>query len=343
MKSLLLSGYKKLEYVDTPEPEIQDHEVLVRVRSCGICGSDIHGYDGSTGRRIPPLIMGHEASGEIAALGRSVQHWQIGDRVTFDSTISCGKCAYCLDGLNNLCDARRVIGVSCDEYRRHGAFAEYVAVPAHILYAIPDGVSFEQAAMVEPVSIAFHAVNLTPRKFDDPVVVVGAGMIGLLVIQTLRLAGCGQIIVVDIDPGKFNLAFQYGADVCLASDIQTVKNQVLELTHGMGAALAFDVVGLASTLETSLAGLRKGGQLTLVGNLKPRVDLPLQQVVTRQIRLQGSCASNGEYPACLSMIRRGQIQVDPIVSVVADLSEGASWFERLYHHENNLLKVILKP
>jgi len=272
-----------------------------------------------------------------------VTAWKKGDRVTFDSTISCGVCPYCREGLNNLCDQRRVIGVSCDEYRRHGAFAEYVAIPEHILYRIPDGVSDEQAALIEPVSIAFHAVNLTPIKLDDSVVVVGAGMIGLLVVQALRLAGCGQIIVVDIDPSKFELASQFGADICLVSDVDIVKKQVFDMTGGRGAACAFDVVGIASSLAVSFAGLRKGGHITLVGNLKTSVDFPLQQVVTRQVSLQGSCASSGEYPACLDMIRRGRIQVDPIISAVAPLSEGAQWFDRLYRRDGNFLKVVLKP
>ena len=128
------------------------------MRACGICGSDVHGMDGSTGRRIPPLIMGHEAAGEIAEVGAGVSGWKPGDRVTFDSTIYCGRCWHCLRGEVNLCDERRVLGVSCAEYRRDGAFAEFVAVPERILYRLPDDLSFEQAAMVEAVSVAVHAV-----------------------------------------------------------------------------------------------------------------------------------------------------------------------------------------
>lgn len=343
MRALLLQDYQKLEYTSFPDPIAGDHEVLVRVKTCGICGSDIHGYDGSTGRRIPPLIMGHEAAGEIAAVGKEVTGWKAGDRVTFDSTISCGHCAYCRQGLNNLCDNRRVIGVSCDEYRRHGAFADYITVPEHILYRIPDAVTDEQAAMVEPVSIAFHAVNLTPVHINDTAVVVGAGMVGLLVIQALRLAGCGQIIAVDVDPTKFELATRFGADACLMSDPELVRKDVLGRTGGYGASIAFDVVGISSSLEVALAGLKKGGHLTLIGNLRPVVSLFLQQVVTRQITLQGSCASNGEYQACLDMIGRGSIQVDPIISAVAPLADGAEWFDRLYRRDGNYLKVILKP
>src|SRR5215213_5559147 len=190
MKALLLSEYKKLDVVDMPIPEIGDEEVLVRVRACGICGSDIHGYDGSTGRRIPPIVMGHEAAGDIEQVGARVKDFSAGDRVTFDSTVSCGRCDYCKAGQINLCDNRMVLGVSCGEYRRHGAFAEYVAVPARILYRLPETLSFERAALIEAVSVAVHAVGLKVPAPADQVLVVGCGMIGLLVIQVLRARGC---------------------------------------------------------------------------------------------------------------------------------------------------------
>jgi len=138
MKALTLTDYKQLVYGDAPDPRIADQEVLVRVRACGICGSDVHGMDGSTGRRVPPIIMGHEAAGVIAEVGKQVKGWNVGDRVTFDSTIFCGTCWYCQRGLINLCDNRRVLGVSCADYRQHGAFAEYVALPQRILYRLPD-------------------------------------------------------------------------------------------------------------------------------------------------------------------------------------------------------------
>src|SRR5436305_331906 len=189
MKALLLKEYKQLEVTDLPTPQIGDDEVLVRVRACGICGSDVHGYDGSSGRRVPPLVMGHEASGVVAGVGKNVRNLAEGDRVTFDSTVYCGKCYFCRRGQINLCDNRNVLGVSTGEYRRHGAFAEFVAVPQHIVYKLPDNLSFEEAALIESVSIAFHAVSRTPVRLGDTAVVVGSGMIGLLTIQTLRLAG----------------------------------------------------------------------------------------------------------------------------------------------------------
>ena len=343
MKALVLTAYNHLEIQDWPRPEIAADEVLLRVAACGICGSDIHGMDGSTGRRQPPIIMGHEAAGMIVEVGAEVEGWAVGDRATFDSTIYCGRCWYCRRGEINLCDHRRVLGVSCDEYRRHGAFAEFVAVPQRVLYRVPAEVTFVHAALVEPLSIALHAVARSGVALGDTAVVVGTGMIGLLVVQALRAAGCGRIYGVDVDAQRLQAACQLGADEGFRSDTLDVKSEVLRRTDGRGADLALEVVGATATVQLALAALRKGGRLTLVGNLAPQVEFPLQAAVTREITIHGSCASRGEYPACLEMIARGRMKVAPLVSAVAPLSDGPQWFQRLHRGGEGLLKVVLEP
>ena len=164
MKALVLEEYNKLVYKDVPDPDIRPDEVLVRIKACGICGSDVHGLDGSTGRRIPPLIMGHEASGVIEATGSAVKKWHVGDRVTFDSTVYPLDDWFTLEGRYNLSDNREVLGVSPGDYKRNGAFAELLSVPQHILYRIPDSVTFEQAAMVEAAAVALHSVNVSRNE-----------------------------------------------------------------------------------------------------------------------------------------------------------------------------------
>src|ERR1039457_1714464 len=154
MKALVLKEYRKISYEDVPLPVFGPNEVLVAVKACGICGSDVHGMDGSTGRRRPPIIMGHEASGIIAEVGAGVKGWTPGQRVTFDSTIYCGACEFCRRGQVNLCNQRRVLGVSCEDYSQNGAFADLVAVPQRVLYRLSDALSFEHAALVEPFAIA---------------------------------------------------------------------------------------------------------------------------------------------------------------------------------------------
>jgi len=343
MKALVLKEYKQFALEEVPIPEVAPDEVLVEVKACGICGSDVHGMDGFTGRRRPPIVMGHEAAGVIEHVGTEVAGWKAGDRVTFDSTVYCGACFFCRQGRVNLCDHRRVLGVSCEDYRYHGAFAEYVAVPQRILYRLPDGLSFEHAALVEALSIAVHAVNRTARQLGDCAVVVGAGMIGLLVVQALRAAGCGMIVAIDLAQEKLDLAKRFGADLCLRADACDPVAEVKRLTNGRGADLALEVVGMAATVNTAIQCLRKGGALTLVGNLSPDIELPLQAVVTRELTLAGTCASCGEYPACLDLIARGVIKVDPLISAVAPLAEGPGWFDRLYAREAGLMKVVLTP
>ncbi len=296
MKALLLSQYKHLEIADLPDPTPGDGEVLISVAACGICGSDVHGYDGSSGRRIPPIVMGHEAAGTIAAIGAGVKGFAEGDRVTFDSTIFCGACANCLRGDVNLCNHRQVLGVSCAEFRRPGAFAEYVAVPSRILYRLPEKLSFAEAAMLEAVSVALHGVSLAPVTSGTTALVLGAGMIGLLTLQALRAAGCSRIFVADADSTRLALAQQTGATAVLSPKLDVVE-QVMQLTGGTGVDLAIEAVGRNETVKASIESVRKGGTVVLVGNISPEVTLPLQKVVTRQIRLQGSCASAGEYPA----------------------------------------------
>lgn len=342
MKALILKEYLKLAYEDVPRPEVGPHEVLVAVKACGICGSDVHGLDGSTGRRRPPLIMGHEAAGIIAELGSGVTGWQRGDRVTFDSTIYCGECEFCRLGLVNLCEQRRVLGVACAEYSQPGAFAEYVAVPARILYRLPEALPFEHAALIEPFTIAFHAVQRSPVQLNETAVVVGCGMIGLAIIQAAGLCGFGRIIAVDVAPEKLALAGQLGATDFVNSALAPV-DEILRLTRGRGADRAFEAVGLSGTVDLAVRCVRKGGDVTLVGNVAPQVALPLQVVVTRELTLSGTCASAGEYSACLDMMARKAIDPAPLLSVVAPLAEGAIWFDRLYRQEAGLLKVVLTP
>jgi L-iditol 2-dehydrogenase len=299
--------------------------------------------DGSTGRRIPPIVMGHEASGIIVDTGKNVKNWKKGDRVTFDSTVYPLDDWYTRKGLYNLSDNRMVLGVSSGEYRRHGAFAEYVNIPQHILYRIPESVGFVQAAIVEPVAVAAHAADLTPLLWNDTVVVVGTGMIGLFLIQVLRSKGCGKIIAVDLDEEKLLLARKFGADHTCNPKSVDVRLGVAALTENRGADVAFEAVGIPATVKTAIECVRKGATVTLVGNLTPSIDIPLQMIVTRQLRLQGSCAICGEYPAVMDMIGRRQVDVDALVSAEAPLSEGEAWFRKLYSREPGLIKVILNP
>jgi L-iditol 2-dehydrogenase len=343
MKALLLTEYSKLEMADLPIPQPAAQEVLIRVEACGICVSDVHGYDGSSGRRIPPIVMGHEAAGTIESVGSGVSGYKKGDRVTFDSTIYCGECEYCRKGAMNLCGHREVLGVSTPEFRRAGAFADYVVVPSLVLYKLPDSVSFAEAAMVEPLSVAVHAVALSDIAKGSTALVVGAGMIGLLVLQALKEAGCSQIIVSDIDDTRLKLARDLGATATVNAKTSDAIAEVKKLTNGAGVDTALEAVGSTPTIKAAIESVRRGGTVTLIGNISPTAEIPLQAVVSRQIRLQGSAASSGEYPQAIDLIARGAVTVKPLITAVAPLEEGAQWFTRLHNREANLMKIVLNP
>ncbi|HKW17816.1 MAG TPA: galactitol-1-phosphate 5-dehydrogenase [Terriglobales bacterium] len=342
MKALLLSQYRQLQITDIPMPALGDDELLVRVAACGICGSDVHGFDGSSGRRIPPIVMGHEAAGIVADVGKNVSGFKSGDRVTFDSTVYCGDCPNCRRGNMNLCDRRQVLGVSCGDYRRNGAFAEFVVVPGRIAYHLPENLSFNEAALLEAVSVALHAVALAPKPADGAALVVGAGTIGLLVQQSLAACGYSRIFVTDVDENRLKLSKSLGATAILNSGPGLLP-EVMRLTSGVGADVVIEAVGNNQAVSTAINCTRKGGTVVLVGNVSPEVTIPLQVVVSRQIRLQGSCASCGEYPRAIELMSAGKINVKPLISAVAPLDEGPQWFDRLYAREPNLMKVVLAP
>ncbi len=343
MKALLLSEYSRLDVVDLPMPRPGPDDVLIKVEACGICGSDVHGYDGSSGRRIPPIVMGHEAAGTVAAVGPQVTDLREGQHVTFDSTVYCGHCQYCLRGENNLCENREVLGVATPEFRRAGAFAEYVVVPRRIVHPLPDQLAFSDAAMIEPLSVAVHAVKLSEVPPHGNALVVGAGMIGLLTLQALREAGCSSILVSDVDDSRLALAKDLGATATINAKSTDTAAEVKRHTGGVGVDVALEAVGSTPTIKTAIESVRRGGTVTLIGNIAPTVEIPLQMVVSRQIRLQGTAASAGEYPQCIDMLARGRVNLKPLISMVAPLEEGAQWFERLHAREANLMKVILAP
>ena len=347
MKALLLTAPSSLTLTDLETPEPDAGEVRVRIAACGICGSDVHGYTGSTGRRIPPLVMGHEAAGIIDAVGKNVSGELIGQRVALDSTVFCGECEFCCNGKENLCTHRQVLGVSCDTYRRQGCFAEYAIVPERCVYPLPDQMGFVAASLLEPLTIGLQAVRLgNASPATRSAVVIGAGTIGLAIIVALKSYGVQRIAAVDLDASRLNEAREFGADAVFEADQITAK-QLAEWGASSadtdGADLVLEAVGAAASVETAIHAVTRGGTVVLVGNVSPAVELPLQTVVTRQIRLQGSCASAGCYPEAIELAASGAVDLSKFVSRVAPLEDGIDWFERLHNREPGVLKVVLQP
>lgn len=342
MKALVLKDYYKFQVEDVPVPRPARDEVLVEVMACAVCGSDVHGMDGSTGRRIPPIIMGHEASGRIVECGAEVRGYKVGDRVTFDSTIYCNRCEMCRSGRVNLCSHRKVLGVSCEEYRLDGAFAQYLTVPEHVLYHLPGAVSYREAAMVEPLSVAYHATTQAEIRPGISVAVVGIGTIGLLLQQVLRSKGVDRIVAVDVDDRRLEMARGHGATHLINSGTSGAAERILKEIPG-GVDIAFDATGTQETFDLCLDIVRLDGDVVLIGNVFKHIDMRLQWIVTRQISLHGSCASSGEYGECLELIADGKVDVSSLISAAVPLEKGAEWIQRVYQREPGIYKIMLLP
>jgi len=342
MKALLLTDVGKFEYTDVPTPEPKAGEVLVNIKACSICNSDVHGYDGTSGRRQPGLIIGHEASGVIAKVGEGVTKFKVGDAVVFNSVKYCGECWYCRHGLENLCDNGCCYGIKTDTQHLDGAMAEYLAVPEYLCYKMPENISFETAALIEPLAIMVHAVGGADIKINDTVVMFGSGVMGLMGIKALKATGAGKVIVVEVDEFKKEMARKNGADYVIDGR-EDVPARIKELTDGLGADYAFDTAGVKATIANGFHCLKKNGTLIQVGNISPTVEAPLQTLVNSQIHWIGRYGTFTEYEGALGLLASGKVSVDDCLSKVAPLKDGQEWFDRLHALEPGLLKVVLVP
>lgn len=338
MKALVYEGPWQMPLRQIDAPVAEANEVIVAVQASGVCGSDVHGFTGSTGRRTPGIVMGHEFTGAITSAGAAVSAFNAGDRVVVQPLTTCGVCAMCRAGRPNVCLNRGLIGMNTN-----GAYAEAVRVPQQQLYRLPDNVSWEHGSLVEPLSVALHAVNLTPLNLMDTVVIVGAGTIGLLALLAAKLKGAGRIIVTDRIPHRLELATQLGADLVINVAEQDPLAVVREATDGAGAHAAIEAVGISPTVQQALALTRIGGHVTWIGNSAPEVTLNMQQVVTREITIRGTYGYNQEFPQAIAALATGRIDVAPLIERVAALEEGPQLVHDLAKGTLDVAKVILKP
>jgi len=343
MKALLHTAPYKFEFTDFPKPEPGDDEILVRIKAVGICGSDAHGYTGKTGRRIPPIIMGHEAAGVVEAMGKNARNVAVGDRITFDSTVYCNQCPACRTGHVNLCESRMILGVSIPAFRRHGCMAEYVTMPWWITYKLPQAVSFEEAALVEPAAVSLHAARITPIEVNDVVAVVGAGPIGLFAVQAAKVKGAGKVVVLDLRDERLALAKQLGADVTINSSAGDVAGQMKKVLGRPDADAVLEAVGVPASVQMAFDLTKRGGNLTLIGNVTPKIEVNLQELIMRELTIRGSFAIAGEYRAVLDLIADGRIRAKPLISKMLPLSDGQQGFDMLHEGDPTLMKIVMHP
>jgi L-iditol 2-dehydrogenase len=315
-----------IEIREVETPVAGPGEVLVRVRASSICGSDLGIYDFTpaySGMTLP-VVMGHEFSGVVEAVGKDVKGFAVGDRVLSRSVVSCGECRFCVAGMDNLCESSSLFGIHQD-----GGFAEYISVPRGLLYPIPEGMSFEEAALVEPLSNAVHFVNdLTPVEPGDLAVVLGIGPIGLFSAQLLRLAGADVLVTgISVDTERFKIAEKLGLEAVNVDDVDPVE-LVMERTSGRGADIAFVAVGAPSAVHQAVRLVRKRGHVTVVGIFPGDVAVPMTTVVRREIILAGAYDAKAEnFKESIGLIESERIKVSELVTHRFPLEEAERAFE----------------
>ncbi|MBI4553409.1 MAG: galactitol-1-phosphate 5-dehydrogenase [Candidatus Latescibacteria bacterium] len=339
MRALMYLGTRNMAIQAVPEPQAAPDEVVLKVSAASICGSDLHGFLGKSKKRVPPLIMGHEFTGDVVAIGPEVEGFAIGDRVTINPILTCGRCEECQRGRSSICPARKVIGID-----RPGAFAEYVAVPAHLCFKLPDHVGDVEGSMIESLSNALHIFDRSLHGLIKSVAIVGAGTQGLLALQVARLIGATQVFITDLVPSRLRMAEQFG--VTAAIDVRSADPvaAVMERTNGRGVDLSVEAVGHASTQRQAVSFLKQGGEAVFLGlGAESNVELDGLAIVNRELTIRGSYAyTNLDFARSLDLIGGGKIDVKSMVAPKA-LDRGVEMFETLVDRPGELIKVALVP
>lgn len=333
MRALVYTAPYKVQLQEVPEPLAAENDVIVAVTLSGICGSDVHGFQGQSAIRVPPAIMGHEFTGTVARAGAS--KLCEGQRVVVQPVLGCGRCRYCLAGRPNICPSRQLIGA-----HRPGGFAERVAVPASAVYPIPDALGEVAAALVEPLANALHMVERDETGARESVVIVGAGALGILAAAVARQAGYGRVVVSDINAKRLEIAGHLGAtDTILASD-SDASERVLDVTGG-GADLVIEAVGIEATRRMAIAAAAPGATVVLLGNAQRESLLPVNEIVNRELRLEGSYSSTDpEFRRAIEILAGGGIDTSSWTQQMP-LESGPQCFERLAAGEETG-KILLR-
>lgn len=319
MQVMMFTDFNRMALQSVALPALQHaDDVLIRVRAAGVCGSDLHGYTGKSGRRKPPLVMGHEVSGEVVAVGSAAGAVQVGQRVAVQPLV------YRPNPETGQIQ-RKLIGMDMP-----GAYAEYVVAPAKNLYPMPADLPYLHGALTEPLAVAVHAVSRVHVRPYDSVFIVGAGAIGLLVMQVLLNSGVRQVIMSDVSDARLAIARDMGASVMLNPQRDNVREAVRQLTDGHGCDVTFEAVGIAPAVAQSIEAVRDGGQVVWVGNNVRVVDVDMQAVVTRELRVIGTYGMNEEdFRRALGMLANKRIDANALVNRQATLNEGETLFDEL--------------
>ncbi|HBP63237.1 MAG TPA: butanediol dehydrogenase [Desulfosporosinus sp.] len=351
MKAAVWYARKDVRVVDVPEPPTPGEGwVKVKVKWCGICGSDLHEYlagpifipvttpDALTGSQAP-IILGHEFSGDVVEIGPGVTNVQVGDRVAPDACQVCWECYYCKRMNYSMCEKLAFTGLMTD-----GAFAEYVNVPAYTMYKIPDDMSYEAAAVIEPIAVGIHAVRQAPVMEGDIVVVLGAGTIGLATLQAAKAAGASKVYVIEMAKARKEFALNMGATAVFDPSEVDVIAKIKELTDGLGADITFECIGNHKTAPLAIQLARKSGKIVMVGIFERESTFNFFEVTATEKHIIGSLAYNGEFKTAIDLMNDGRIKAEPMITgkiKLEDIIEKG--FDELVNHKEENIKILVSP
>ncbi len=338
VKALVYHGPEDLRWEDVEDIHPNNDEVLIKVKAVGICGSDVHGYLGITGRRIAPMVMGHEFSGIVDKVGEGVSTVKVGDRVAPYPVIFCGVCELCKQGKVHICLNKKALGVlNCN-----GAMAEYVCVPAKVIFKLADEVSYNVGCLIEPIAVAYRGVNRAGDLEGKNILVVGAGTIGLLVLAIVKMRNPGNVFISDLSDCRLSVAKKMGADFVINPSKDNVNEIIKAETSGLCVDVAIEAVGATATVQQAMSSLRLGGTCIWIGNSAKMININMQEIVTRELNVYGTFLySFEEFGEVVGMLNSGKLNVNDVISLVEPMEKGIQLFDKLAKDPGPLIKVIL--
>lgn len=341
MRAALIDKVRSVKFVDAEEPMLtQPNEVKIRVRTTGICGSELHAYHGTHPFRIPPLISGHEFAGDIVEVGADVKHFHVGDRVTAEPQTFCGSCWECQNGMYHLCPHKRVLGAR----GWSGSFGEYIVMPEETLIKLPDSLTYEQGTLIEPLAVGTHAVRTSGCGIGDSILVIGCGAIGLGIIMAAKLAGCKAIYASDAADFNLDMARRAGATDTMNPRTDDIEETVRAWTNGRGVDYTFlGSFGNGPLVSSAISVTRKRGKIMEVAVLGGPKDVDFSQFYQKEMRMQGANVYTREdFDIVLQAIAEGQYHVDGYVTQIFPIEEVGAAFDLMENRTENVVKILLK-
>ncbi len=330
---------KPLEIVEVPVPEPGAGEILLRVRAAGICSSDLHYQEGRSEVTKLPIILGHEISGEVAGCGKNVEGLKEGDRVSLFYLVTCGKCMMCATGNDNYCDKAKMLGKNID-----GGFAEFVTVPARNAFPFPETIPFSQAALItDAVATPFHALKRAAVQTGESVLIIGIGGLGIHAVQIAKIMGAGQVIAMDLEDDKLDLALKVGATAAINPKRDNVEDKIAAITGGFGVNVAVELIGLPVTIRQAIDCTGLGGRTVVVGICPDEVILnPYHDLLLRERTIMGSADQcRADFPVIIEMAAQKRLDLSHSVSHELPLKDINKGFEMLKKKDRNLVRIVV--